>query len=81
MREKLSVRKPNLQETARKEAKRASHVRTVTERIERIMVDDATYDMLRDLKKSTALTPAERKNLKTALQDATQRFKEQAAKF
>ncbi len=78
---KVAAERAAVQETARKEGRRASHVKSIVERIERILVDDATYDLMRDLKKTTALTPSERKNLKTALQDAAQRFREHAAKF
>jgi ParB/RepB/Spo0J family partition protein len=78
---KLAKERAAVQETARKEATRASHVKTVIGKIERIMLEDAIYDLIKDLKRTTALTPTERNNLKTALQDAAQRFKEEASKF
>ena len=78
---KLAAERAAVAETARKEGRRASHVKSIVEKVERVLVDDSLYELLRDLKKTTALTPAERKNLKTALQDAGVRFREHASKF
>ena len=78
---KLQAERAAVAETARKEGRRASHVKSIVEKVERVLVDDSLYELIRDLKKTTALTPAERKNLKTALQDAGVRFREHAAKF
>jgi hypothetical protein len=78
---KLQAERAAVAETARKEGRRASHVKSIVEKVERVLVDDSLYELIRDLKKTTALTPAERKNLKTALQDAGVRFREHASKF
>jgi len=79
--ERVAAERAAVAETARKEGRRASHVKSIVEKVERVLVDDSLYELIRDLKKTTALTPAERKNLKTALQDAGVRFREHASKF
>ena len=79
--ERVAAERAAVAETARKEGRRASHVKSIVEKVERVLVDDSLYELIRDLKKTTALTPAERKNLKTALQDAGIRFREHASKF